>query len=214
MSDAMSKAADYGYIGLFNIGKAWKREVKGMVGSKVDDENYIRAFNCTGEVYYGEYPALKEVRAIIRLKPNQAMLMKLRHGGSDIAWVRDDPNGDIWGWLTIFNKRNDRDMKSVAHDIIGRLLADNGPAMAVEKLERYANRLPDDWRRAFVLNYCGWYDPARADEPLHANAYFVVDPQEPDWQELPETRGSRVARDFWIRAHRQSWFRQRYGLTL
>lgn len=101
MDAARTTAADYPYIGLFSVGKAWKRHVEAMVGSKVDPANYLRAYNVTGSCQFGDWRSRKEVRAIIRLNPTQAMVFKLRHGGSNEAWIVADPTGESWGNMQI-----------------------------------------------------------------------------------------------------------------
>ena len=99
MNSATSTASSFGYIGLFCVGKAWKRRVTEMAGTPVGKENYLRAHNLAGTCYFGRRP-YQEVRGIIRLSRQQALMMKLRVSGSD-GWVVEDVTGESWGNMLI-----------------------------------------------------------------------------------------------------------------
>lgn len=105
MDSATSTADDYGYIGLFNIGASWKTKVKEMVGTAVADRDYLRIHPiCKRTQFYfeqGSQEIRAKIMAAIRLNKNQAMVMKLRHGGDTTAFVRTDATGECWGNMQI-----------------------------------------------------------------------------------------------------------------
>lgn len=219
MDAATSTAKDYGYIGLFSVGKAWKRHVEGMVGSKVAQSDYLRAFNCSGSVRFGPYHPRNEVRAIVRLNAQQAMIMKLRHAGSNEAWVVPDEDGRAWGWLQFCNKPTDwnaHGIKYIGEFIIARLVRGDGLNFKFEALERNAQLLPKEWRRAFILTECHFaqhfdkpIEPLDDDpkvvaqlmqDPRHQNMVGIVTRHpDPAWHMPAETHGERIARQFWAR---------------
>lgn len=103
MDSATSTASNYGYIGLFDCGKAWKTRVKAMVGGEVEAADYLRVHNITGCCDYAlNRTENVRIMAAIRVKPRQAMMMKLRHAGSTEGFVRDDPTGEYWGNMLMF----------------------------------------------------------------------------------------------------------------
>jgi hypothetical protein len=217
LAAACSSASDFGHIGLFSVGKAWKRHVEGMVGGKVRPENYLRAHNCAKTVRFGAWRNWKEVRALIRLTPNQALMMKLRHGGSDVAWVRDDPDGSLWGWLNVLNGAT-RWRTSHAVCLIERLLAGEECVYKPEVLVPYAALLPEELRAAFM-----WRSGLEGQDPNSPTpkspetwpAEFVkrgqgIVEQHPDpaWHLPAETIGKVAARHFWLDCQRSAGHRR------
>lgn len=208
MAAARSAATDFGYIGLFSIGKAWKRHVEGMVGSKVQPENYLRAFNCARTVHFGSWNNPREVRALIRLSKKQAMMMKLQHGGSNVAWVRDDPDGRLWGWLSVLEGSN-WPRTDHARQLISEILLGDMPPYQPENMVPYAEMLPHEMRTAFMWKHAemGWRANNPARKPLTLPPVTDVKKfglgvieQHPDsdWHVPAETIGKLAARQFWV----------------
>lgn len=191
MDSATATAEDYGHIGLFSIGKAWKRHVEGMVGSKVEKQNYLRAYNVTGAVRYDFQQRASgwgwkyEVRALIRLTAKQAMMMKLRHHGDGTAWVRDDSTGEFWGNMLVMQaSRKKRNWRERLHGGEGSMRAylDGGSFGAtVANVADHADGLSPEEAKAFVRHHFSefdhaskpYVDPLEEDNTTYA-AYFAA----------------------------------------
>lgn len=219
MDSATSTAADYGYIGLFSVGKAWKRHVEGMVGSKVDPKDYLRAYNVTGQTQFagpGSYwngEKVKEVRAAIRLNKRQAMMMKLRHGGSDVAWLRDDPTGECWGNMLNCQAARKSDWRPqevfrYGFRLMLSYLNDGNFGPTIASVGTHADGLEEDWRAAFVRYHFTQWDEANkpiADKPgsvQEAMARLRLGPpawetEESSWVAPATLQGTRWAQEFW-----------------
>ena len=97
MDAATSSASNYGYVGLVDVPSKWKKPIRDLVGTDVADQDQVRIHKVTGDVIFGTYQASFKLKAAVRLNANQAMLLKLRVGGSATAFVCDDATGEQWG---------------------------------------------------------------------------------------------------------------------
>lgn len=213
MDAATSTASDYGHIGLFDVGAAWKTRVKEMVGTAVSEKDYLRIYNVAGTCNFilrrdGNYNPIK-LKAAIRLTKKQAMMMKLRHGGSDEAFVRDDPTGECWGNMNIAQNQ-----RGAVWSNRGRKFSYRGPCNALSHL--LAGR-PFGPTLATVSDHCKGFDLAVATATVwhfadrwHAAAKEVPVP-EAEHQELPDgqVRVMTIVRDLFSGAdtYGKAWAR-------
>ena len=240
MDSATSTASQYGHIGLFSVGKAWKRRVEGMVGGKVEPKNYLRAYNVTGAVHFGGgwtqgpngWTALPwhEVRAVIRLTAKQAMMMKLRHGGSGEAWVQADPTGENWGNLLVgqhhrqlgYHRFDSFEWRACS--AMKALLQGDGFGPALSTVANHGEGLEPGMKRAFVWNHAAeWHEAAgpvdtvalghaqsKHQRELFGPLSWQVDASA--WSMPAETTGARWAQDFW-RQCQNAEYRRRHGVS-
>lgn len=156
MDSATSTANDYGYVGLFSAGKAWKLYVQGIVGSKVDERDYLRAYNA---VRVMKNDGLN-LTAIVRLNSKQAMMFKLRYQGTGDAWLLDDPTGESWGNMLIAKSDLARDFSKLTGFCKGTAIAaihiaiedgaSFGPTLAT--VGNHCAGLPVSWASHLVWN--------------------------------------------------------------
>lgn len=221
MDSATSTVSDYGYIGAFDMGTNTKVALRKLLGYEARPEDQIRPHKLVNRTQFYVPEAKQHMRAkvLVRMTKAQALMLKLKHQSDSVeARIYDDPTGEYWGNLLIAQSyMPETSCWGSTHGYESRwgviggltdLLRGDGFGPTLEMVADYAEPLPEDWRRAFVLyHFDSWpmahdkYDctspltcgkPGQVYDLMEALAIFKGIFEE------PMTRcGQRWATDFW-----------------
>lgn len=165
MDAATSTASDYGAVGLVYVDLNSQKQVRDLTGTDVAKSDQLRIHKITHNIAFAERGknSLSHYSSAIRLTKNQAMLLKLRKGGSVNIVVVEDSTGETWGnmqialvdrrkfdWNDWQAERYRRFNSRTAYQCFSNLIDGVGFAPTLAAVGNACKGMPSNWARCFV----------------------------------------------------------------